>query len=242
MKLRILWMYHNIMDLYGDHGNIQVLKRRCQKRHIEVIVDTCAIGETKSMKKYDLLFIGGGADHEQRLLHKDLLQRKTDILQANQEGMFILLVCGGFQFFGQYYIDATGKKMEGLKFFDYYTQNNQEVGRCIGNIVIEANLDGEIMEVVGFENHGGQTKNVKTPFGKVIKGHGNIFQGEYEGFYNGKVLATYIHGPLLPKNPKVADFVIRKALVRNYGNVELIALDDTLEYQAQKIMIQRTCS
>ncbi len=239
MKLKVLWMYHDVMDLYGDKGNMKVLEKRCLDRGIDVEIDTCAMKEEKVLKDYDLLFIGGGADKEQSLLYEDLLSRKQDIIDALNANTFVLLICGGYQFFGKHYIDNSGRVIEGLGLFDYYTESNANVGRCIGNIAIEANLDGERCIIVGFENHGGQTMNVHTPLGKVLAGHGNAYKSSYEGFYNGQVLGTYMHGPLFPKNPEIADFVIRKSLARNYGKVELKPLDDTLEKQAKAVMLKR---
>ena len=168
MNLKICWMYHDLMDLYGDKGNIQVLKIRAQKRNIECIVDTCSLKEEKDLSAYDLLFIGGGADKEQSLLVEDLLSRKENIQKAMDEGSFILLICGGYQLFGQYYLDGDGNKIEGLGFFDYYTESASRDVRCIGNIAIEVDVEGEKFKAVGFENHGGQTKNVSTPFGRVL--------------------------------------------------------------------------
>lgn len=239
MELSIIWMYHDLMDLYGDRGNIEVLKYRCKKRGIELRVDTCGIGEEKDLSAYDILFIGGGADREQGLLYQDLVSRKQAIQTAIDAGTFILLICGGYQFFGQYYIDGDGRQIEGLGFFDYYTKAPDRTQRCIGNIAVECDLDGERFLAVGFENHGGQTIGVQTPFGKVIKGHGNQFQSEWEGFYNGQVLGTYMHGPLLPKNPRIADLILAKGLSRRYGLVELEPLDDALETKAREVMLAR---
>lgn len=235
MELKICWMYHDIMDLYGDTGNIQTLKIRTQQRGIHCVVDTCGIGEDKDLREYDLLFIGGGADLEQAKIYEDLLARKANIQAAMDEQTFILLICGGYQLFGQYYLDANNHKTLGLGFFDYYTEASMDGTRCIGNIVVE--FEGE--QVVGFENHGGRTRNVSTPFGKVIAGHGNEMHSAYEGFYNGQVLGTYLHGPLLPKNPYVADLIITKALAKRYGEIQLCALDDTLEHKAKQVMIDR---
>ena len=239
MNLKICWMYHDLMDLYGDKGNIQVLKIRAQKRNIECIVDTCSLKEEKDLSAYDLLFIGGGADKEQSLLVEDLLSRKENIRKAMDEESFILLICGGYQLFGQYYLDGDGNKIEGLGFFDYYTESASRDVRCIGNIAIEVDVEGEKFKAVGFENHGGQTKNVSTPFGRVLSGQGNSFSCGFEGFYNGSVLGTYMHGPLLPKNPQIADLILRKALKKRYGDVELEQLDDTLENKARDVMLTR---
>ncbi len=239
MNLKICWLYHDLMDLYGDKGNIQVLKTRAEKRGIEVVVDTCSLHEEKDLSGYDLLFIGGGADREQKLLVDDLLKRKEALRKAMDGNTFILLICGGYQLFGKYYLDADGEKIEGLGFFDYYTEAASRSERCIGNIAIEAELDGEKIVVVGFENHGGKTMHVQTPFGKVLKGHGNEHQSAYEGFYNGHVLGTYMHGPLLPKNPQVADFILRKALAKRYGEVKLEVLNDMLEMKAREVILKR---
>ena len=241
MELKLLWMYHDVMDLYGDKGNMRVLKKRCEDRGINLTIDTCGINEEKTLCEYDILFIGGGADKEQSYICEDLIHRKDAILEAMEKDTFILLICGGYQFFGKYYLDGNNHKMEGLGIFDIYAKRDMmnQKGRCTGNIAIEANLDGDIVKVVGFENHGGQTKNIKTPLGKVLAGHGNEYKSSHEGFYNGKVLGTYIHGPLFPKNPEICDFVIRKGLKRHYGDVTLSKLDDTLEMQAKEVMLKR---
>lgn len=239
MKLNIVWMYHDLMDLYGDKGNIQVLKTRCEKRGIDVNVDTCGIGEKRDLKQYDLFFLGGGADREQNLIIDDLLSRRSSIEETKKSGSAFLLICGGYQMFGAYYKDQDGNIVNGLSFFDYYTEASDRDHRCIGNIVVETEIDGERFLAVGFENHGGQTKNVSTPFAKVRCGHGNVYSGGYEGFMNEQVIATYMHGPLLPKNPMIADIVIRRALRRSQGDVQLEPLDDALETSAREIMLKR---
>ncbi|WP_297238998.1 glutamine amidotransferase [uncultured Faecalicoccus sp.] len=240
--VNVCWMYHDIMDLYGDKGNIMVLKKRCLDRNIEFHLDTCGIGEQKDLSQYDLIFLGGGADKEQISLIPDLLSRKENIKKAMDEHTFVLLICGGYQLFGQYYIAADGSKIEGLKFYDYYTDTGKEGKRCIGNIILEADLDGLKTKIIGFENHGGQTENVKSPLGKVLKGYGNSFDAGYEGFYDGKILGTYLHGPLLPKNPQVADFVITKAIQKrnpDFSFNDLQPLEDLFEEKARKALLDR---
>ena len=239
MKLKLLWMYHDLMDLYGDKGNIQVLKTRCEKRGIEIAVDTCTIGELRTIEDYDLFFLGGGADREQGLIFEDLLSRRDGIEAAMKRNTAFLLICGGYQMFGQYYRDQDGKEVPCLSFFDYYTIASDRDHRCIGNIAVETEMNGKKFLTVGFENHGGMTENVSTPFGKVLYGHGNTFDSGFEGFMNEQVLATYMHGPLLPKNPEIADLMIQRALRRNHGDVALEPLDDTLEKKAKEIMLSR---
>lgn len=239
MDLKIIWMYHDLMDLYGDKGNIQVLKTRCKKRGIDCIVDTCTLHEPCNIDDYDLFFLGGGADREQNMIYEDLLGRKDEILKAMKNQTTFLLICGGYQLFGKYYKDQEGRMIEGLNIFDYYTEANGKGDRCIGNIAIETTMDGKTIKVVGFENHGGMTKDVQTPFGKVLKGHGNEFEGQFEGFMNDQVIATYMHGPLLPKNPMIADILIERALRKRHQEVTLTPLDDTLEDKARNVMLKR---
>lgn len=242
MELSVCWLYNDIMDLYGDKGNMMVLQRRCELRGISITIDTMSINDTCDLSTYDLLFLGGGADKEQMILMEDLRKRKENIQKAMAEGTFILLICGGYQLFGQYYINAKHEKIECLQFFDYYTDTGANGTRCIGNIAIACKLDDITFTAVGFENHGGQTRGVDHPLGKVLHGYGNCFEGKQEGFYNGQVLATYLHGPLLPKNPEIADFVLYKALKKhnpNYNYCDLAKLDDTLEQLAKNQMLKR---
>ena len=239
MELKILWMYHDLMDLYGDKGNIETLRYRASKRGINVVVDTCTLQEERNIEDYDIFFLGGGADKEQTLIYKDLLARKESILKAKESGTAFLLICGGYQLFGQYYLDQDGQKIDGLGIYDYYTESSDRDHRCIGNIVVKTNIHDKEVTVVGFENHGGQTKAVSNPFGKVLVGHGNTYKGEYEGYMDAQTIATYMHGPLLPKNPAIADEVILRGLNRRYAVDQLEPLQDTLENAAHDAMLKR---
>lgn len=189
-----------------------------------------------------MIFLGGGDDKTQFSLIPDLLSRKENIKQAMDENTFVLLICGGYQLFGQYYTASDNQKIDGLKFYDYYTDTGADRTRCVGNIIIEANLDGIKTQIVGFENHGGQTKNVSKPLGKVLSGYGNTFDSGYEGFYDGKILGTYLHGPLLPKNPVVADFVITKALQKDdpeFKFEDLKPLENPFDEAARNVLFKR---
>ena len=239
MELKILWMYHDLMDLYGDKGNIETLRYRASKRGINVIVDTCTLQEERNIEDYDIFFLGGGADKEQTLIYKDLLERKKSILKAKESGTAFLLICGGYQLFGQYYLDQDGQKIDGLGIYDYYTESSDRDHRCIGNIVVETNIHDKKVTVVGFENHGGQTKEVSNPFGKVLVGHGNTFDSGFEGHMDTQTIATYMHGPLLPKNPDIADEVILRGLKRRYTLDYLEPLQDSLEHAAHDAMLKR---
>ena len=247
-EIKLLYLYPDMMELYGDFGNIQVLKYRCNQRNIKLTVDEYILGDNPSdFKNYDIVFAGGGADNEQTILSEDLIKYKKDIKEAIESGTFFLLICGAYQLFGKYYKGVEGNIIPGLEVFDYYTEAQSDRNkRCIGNIVTKVTIDGMETEVIGFENHGGQTLGVDTPFGEVIVGNGNKFEDKEEGFFRKNVIATYLHGPLLSKNPQIADYIIKYCLERkinkddkNSGKIELEKLDDTFEEKCRKQLLDK---
>lgn len=241
-ELKILYLYPDILELYGDFGNIQVLRYRLEKRGIKATIVPYSIGnDTPNFNDYDLVFAGGGADQEQGILSKDLVQYSDNIKEAVNNGVFFLLICGAYQLFGKYYKDADGNVIPGLHIFDYYTEAlADKKKRCIGNIVIKAKLNNTETEIIGFENHGGQTFDINTPFGTVLYGNGNKFGDTQEGFFQDNVIATYLHGPLLSKNPELADYIIKHCLDKKYNdNIQLANLDDSFENLCRKQLLER---
>lgn len=241
-ELKILYLYPDILELYGDFGNIQVLRYRLEKRGIKATIVPYSIGnDTPNFNDYDLVFAGGGADQEQGILSKDLVQYSDNIKEAVNNGVFFLLICGAYQLFGKYYKDADGNVIPGLHIFDYYTEAlADKKKRCIGNIVIKAKLNNTETEIIGFENHGGQTFDISTPFGTVLYGNGNKFGDTQEGFFQDNVIATYLHGPLLSKNPELADYIIKHCLDKKYNdNIQLANLDDSFENLCRKQLLER---
>lgn len=239
-ELKILYLYPDILELYGDFGNIQVLKYRLEQRGFSAIIDSYSIGDTPpDFTKYDLVFSGGGADQEQSILAEDLIKHKKNIKQAIENGVFFLLICGSYQLFGKYYKDVNGNQIPGLEVFNYYTEAIEDrTKRCIGNIVIETNLNSNKTKIIGFENHGGQTYGITTPFGNVLVGNGNKFGDNEEGFMEDNVIATYLHGPLLSKNPELADYIIKYCLERKYNEeISLEPLDDTFENNCREQLL-----
>ena len=238
MVYKILYLYPDLLDLYGDSGNIEVLKYRLEKRGIKCQVDTYSILEDKpNFSDYNLIFMGGGADREQSILADDLARYKDDIVSAIDNGVFVLLICGGFQLFGKYYKDALGNVIDGLGIFDYYTVSGGKRNRNIGNIIVESDIDGENYKVIGFENHGGITYDISSSFGKILyKNPNNTY--DYEGFMLENVIGTYLHGPLLSKNPRLADYIIKVGLkCNNKKEIELEPLDDELENKCRDVLI-----
>lgn len=239
MIYKILYLYPDMLDLYGDEGNIEVLKYRLKKRNIKYQIDTYSIDEKKpDFSSYNLIFMGGGADKEQGILSNDLAKYKDDIKKAIKSGVFVLLICGGYQLFGKYYKDSDGNIIDGLNIFDYYTESVARKKRNIGNIVISTKINNKESYVIGFENHGGQTKNVETPFGKIVCKNKNN-PDMYEGFMLYNVIGTYLHGPLLSKNPIIADYIIETGLKSKYKNVKLKPLNDELEEKCRNHLINR---
>ena len=236
-EMKILHMYGDMLDLYGDSGNMEILKYRCKKRGIGCTVDKYSINdEMPDFSSYDLIYIGGGADLEQQHISADLIKCREGIKKAYDSGTFLFLICGGYQLMGKYYRDADGNEIAGLGLFDYYTvAPSSRKMRCISNIVVRT----KFADVVGFENHGGQTQGVKTPLGKVLYGNGNCSKSEYEGYFEKNVIATYMHGPCLAKNPELSDYMIKYCLSRDGSAGELAELDDRLEKECRKVMLDR---
>jgi hypothetical protein len=221
------------MNLYGDRGNILCLRRRCEQRGITLVVDELELGEGLDPPAYDLIFIGGAQDREQRRVAADLLETKAEALhQAVAEGVVLLAVCGGYQLLGRYYRPAVGEELPGAGVFDLWTEHpGPTARRFIGNVVVR--WQGSTL--VGFENHGGRTYlgPRARPLATVIAGFGNNGRDGSEGAMQGEnAFGTYLHGSLLPKNPRFADHLIAQALRRRYGEAELAPLDDALEERA----------
>lgn len=238
MRIKIAWLYYDLLELYGDRGNIKVLEYLLKKNNIEFEIDKISLNDQTDISDHDILFLGGGSDYAQNMMYKDLISRKEQIITAMDRGAFVLTICGGYQLFGQYYIDSTGKNVDGLQIFDFYSVGG--TNRCIGNVVATTTLNGEEIELVGFENHGGQTLNVSTPFAKVKYGNGNSFDCGAEGFMTHNFIGTYLHGPLLPKNPKIAKYIIETVAKNKYNEVINIELQHTqLVENAKKDLKQK---
>ena len=231
--LRLAHLYPKLMNLYGDRGNIICLRRRCQERGISLVVDELELGDRLDPTAYDLIFIGGAQDREQRRVAADLLETKAEALhQAIAEDVVLLAVCGGYQLLGRYYRPAAGEELAGVGIFDAWTVHpGPAARRFIGNVVVR--WQGGTL--VGFENHGGRTylgPNAR-PLATVVAGFGNNGRDGSEGAVQGEnAFGTYLHGSLLPKNPRFADYLIARALRHRYGEVELAPLDDALEERA----------
>lgn len=241
-EIKILYLYPDMLELYGDYGNIQILKYRIESRGMKAIIDTYSIGDVPpDFNSYDIVFAGGGADNEQGILADDLMHYKSNIKEAIDNGVFFLLICGAYQLFGKYYKGVEGNIIPGLEIFDYYTEANPDrKKRCIGNIVIEAELNNEKTKLIGFENHGGQTFNITKPFGKVLYGNGNKFEDTEEGYFDKNVIATYFHGPLLSKNPLLTDFIIKYCLERRYNETTTLEpLNDNFENLCRDQLLNR---
>lgn len=250
LKLNIGWLYPDLMSTYGDRGNIIILKKRCLWRGIEVNVLPIEIGTPKeNLETCDLIIGGGAQDRQQEMAIGDLLKRKNTLKDLFDKGVPGLFVCGSPQLLGHWYTTGDGKKLPGLGIFDYVTKHfGQDKPRLIGNTVGKINLKFKIDHlkfhetIVGFENHGGRTylgKNSK-PFASVIKGYGNNGEDGTEGAIYHNVIACYYHGPFLSKNPHIADWLILRTLEVKYKtNIELVPLDDTLEWKAHDKMLKK---
>lgn len=236
-ELNIVHLYPDLLNLYGDKGNIACMQKRLNWRGIATNITECmSKTDDADIENADIIFLGGGSDREQEIV-SELLLKKQDRLKAYVEnnGVFVA-ICGGYQLLGKYYKTAD-TTIEGLNILDIYTEFSDK--RLISNTVIESNLFPE--KTVGFENHAGRTYiGNHTPFGKVLFGFGNTDDGGYEGVIYKNVIGTYLHGPLLPKNPMLCDYILTNALKRKYPDfTELEPLDDTIENVANNYITNR---
>ncbi|MGB2924672.1 MAG: type 1 glutamine amidotransferase [Limnothrix sp.] len=254
MHLKLGWLYPTLMGTYGDRGNVICLEKRTQWRDITVEIiklDQDAALETWS--EVDLIVGGGAQDRQQEIVMRDLQGAKADkfkaLIEDNVPGVF---TCGSPQLLGKYYEPAVGQRIEGLGILDLVSKHpGFEAQRCIGNVAFEITANplaenlakklGQKAVALGFENHGGRTYlGDVQPLGKVLTGYGNNGEDGWEGAFYKQAIATYAHGPLLPKNPFIADWLIEKALERKYqAEIIFAPIDDQLAVQARKTMFNR---
>lgn len=246
-ELNICHLYPDLLNLYGDRGNIISLSKRCEWRGIAVRIFNVSLGEAFIPENYDIIFLGGGQDYEQEIIQSDLLNYKgSEIKNAINNNKVFLAICGGYQLLGKYYKTWDGKEIEFLGALDLWTIGGKK--RMIGNIIFECDFlksgsyDGL---VVGFENHSGRTylgSSVK-PLGRVIFGNGNNGEDGFEGAVYKNVYCSYSHGSLLPKNPMLSDHLIELALKQKYKDfVSLKPLDDRLENTAHNSIVRQIIS
>ena len=232
-------LYPSLMNVYGDRGNIRCLQRRCAARGISLEVMPLEIGDTVAPDQFDILFMGGAQDHEQRLVASDLAEHKSGPLrEAVERGVVFLGVCGGFQLAGRFYRSGEGEQLSGAGIFDLYTLHpGASSKRLIGNLAAE--LEGGTL--VGFENHGGRTYlgPRAEPLARVVRGFGNDGVSGFEGARYKNAFGCYLHGPVLPKNPALADRIIALAMENRYGEAILGPLDDAIELRAHDEALHR---
>ncbi len=219
-SLKLCHFYPDLLNLYGDFGNILALMNRASLHDIELTYHSLLLGEKVSLNTYDIFFIGGGQDSEQTVLIKDFMARRDDFMGAIEDNRLVLGICGGYQLMGKRFITADGVEIPGLEVLNVETRAGKE--RLIGNTIYEAdfldNKSDESKYIYGFENHSGRTylDASAVPMAKVLKGYGNNDERLYEGCIYKNVFATYSHGSLLPKNPALTDYLLEKAIEARY--------------------------
>ena len=232
--IRVAHLYPEHLNIYADRGNIAALERRCAWREIGFAVTGVGIGD--GLPDADLYYVGGGQDRDQALIAGDLVRHAGPLAEMVAGGAGVLAVCGGYQLLGHSYRGHQGAELPGLGLVDLVTRAGTT--RMIGNIVLDCDLEGTgARRVVGFENHAGRTylgEGVQ-PLGHVVHGHGNNGEDGGEGVRSGSVIGTYVHGPLLPKNPWLTDWLITQALRRGGWGGELEPLEDELELEAHRV-------
>ena len=242
MKVRVGHLYPDYLNIYADRGNIAVLERRASWRGIELAVEAIGVGESVEPGRYDLYYVGGGQDREQALVAEDLAGKASGVLEALAGGAALLAVCGGYQLLGRSYRDLQGNEVPGIGLFPLETVAGER--RMIGDCLLECELEPGVQRTLaGFENHAGRTHlDVGAePLGRVIAGFGNDGESGFEGCRVGRAIGTYLHGPLLPRNPWLADWLLAHALAHaERGDPPALEpLGDELEKRAHAVSSQR---
>lgn len=236
--ISVCHLYPDLLNLYGDRGNIIAFLQRCRWRDIPVAVRDVSLGETVDFGEFDFIFLGGGSDREQNLIAADLMLRKDEFRDAIENGLVVLAICGGYQLLGKHYLTRDGETIPGLDILDFFTRAGDR--RLVGNVAVEVNLEGQKVKMVGFENHSGQTfLGDVQPLGRVLSGNGNNGGDRLEGARYKNVFCSYLHGPLLPKNAVLTDYLITLALKRRGMDCGLRPLDDSIEDSAVKVILRR---
>ena len=242
-ELRVLvgHLYPDYLNIYADRGNMAVLAQRAAWRGIGLEVEPIGMGDDLRPAAHDLYYIGGGQDREQALVARDLVTKGDALREAVAEGAALLAVCGGYQLLGRYYRGRDGDELPGIGLFPHQTIAGER--RMIGDVLLECELHpGERRTLAGFENHAGRTylDAGAEPLGRVVAGFGNNGESGYEGCRVELALGTYLHGPLLPRNPWLADWLISAALVRKTGEWQALdSLPDALEAEAHAVSASR---
>lgn len=230
-SLKVCHLYGDLMNTYGDLGNILVLKYLANKMGVALTSEVISLDQDFKPDQFDIVVFGGGQDFEQSIISKDIQKKKKALTDFIEDGGSVVAICGGYQLLGHYYIGANGEKLMGIGALDHHT-DKQKNHRFIGNIVIENEETGE--KYHGFENHQGITFLGKgeRPLGKVLKGHGNNGRDQTEGAIYKNVYCTYFHGPVLARNNQIAKHVLMNALRRKYPDADLS--------QAEKVKVGST--
>ncbi|MFH0702847.1 MAG: glutamine amidotransferase [bacterium] len=238
MKIFIAHLYPELLNIYGDKGNVSAFVKRCLWRNIEAEIHEINPGDKINPDLYDFYFIGGGQDQQQIMVADELQNQKQVLKEAVENNAVFLAICGGYQLLGHYYKTSKGDEIPGISVLDAYTIAGNT--RYIGNVTVKTNFlknnKQNLDTLVGFENHSGLTYlqgNTK-PLGDVKIGKGNNGKDKTEGAIYKNVFGTYLHGSLLPKNPHFTDYLITLALKRRHGDVQLVALNDEFELLAHK--------
>jgi lipid II isoglutaminyl synthase (glutamine-hydrolysing) len=241
VKIVVAHLYPDYLNIYADRGNMAVLDRRAAWRGIGFDYRTVSVGETPTPGEADLYYVGGGQDREQALIAPDLAAKGPALAEAVAGGAALLAVCGGYQLLGRFYRDRSGAELPGVGFFPLHTVAGET--RMIGDVLLECELTpGEPRTLAGFENHAGRTflEEGAEPLGRVAAGFGNNGEDGLEGCRVGRAIGTYLHGPLLPRNPWLADWLIAEALARRAGEpVELEPIAEEFEAHAHRVAAER---
>lgn len=235
-KIKILHLYYDLMNLYGERGNIMALTKTFDEQNMDCIVDTLSVGDTIEINKYDIIYIGQGTEENQLIVLEDILKYKKDIKKAIEEGKFVICTGNSYEMFGNYLEKLNDKKYEGLKIFDFYAKEIEN--RIKGEQVLECDFLGD--PIVGFQNRQCIMSNKENHLFSVINGHAENYKTKYEGIHYKNFIGTYLIGPMLIRNPHFTNYIVKEILENK--NIEYIPITNTLDYKAYNEFIKNFIS
>lgn len=233
MEIKIAHLYPELLNLYGDKGNINALCKRLSWRGIDSEVKTIKLGDNIVFSDFDIVVLGGGSYREQIMVCNELLPMNSAVRDYVENDGVMLATCGGYHILGKTW-QSDSETIDGLGILDMYTEQNSD--RLMGNVIIDSPIIND--RITGFENHSELVYTNMPPLGKILYGNGNNIKDKTEGSIYKNLIGTNLHGPVLPVNPKLADWILTQALTNKYGDIQLSDLDDSYESKARDYIIQ----
>ena len=233
--IKIAHLYYDLMNLYGEAGNVMALVKTFDEQNITCIVDKLTIGDKMNLSNYDIIYMGQGSEENQLIVLDDILKHKETLKNAINKEKFVICTGNAYELFGKY-IEKNGKKYNCLNIFDYYSKELDE--RIKGEQVFECEFLSD--PVIGFQNRQCVMSNKSNHLFTVINGHAGNYKTKYEGIHYKNFYGTYMIGPLLIRNPHLTNYIVKEILDKK--NIDYIPITNTLDYKAYNEFVKNFIS